>query len=135
MEKLIDKTTLRYFMVGIINTIVGTGTMFLLYNLGCSYYLSTASNYLIGGIVSYFLNKYFTFQSKGTSYKQILRFVINTALCWYISYSIAKPLMRWFLSNQSITVQENISMVVGMGLYICLNYLGQRFFVFRKPKV
>ena len=37
-QKLIDKTTIKFLIVGVINTIVGSGTMFLLYNLAhCSY--------------------------------------------------------------------------------------------------
>ena len=33
MRKLIDKTFLKFLLVGVINTLVGTGTMFALYNL------------------------------------------------------------------------------------------------------
>jgi hypothetical protein len=29
-------------------------------------------------------------------------------------------------------VQENGAMVAGMGFFVCLNYLGQRFFAFRE---
>ena len=31
--KLIDKTTIKFLLVGVINTIVGTSIMFLLYNV------------------------------------------------------------------------------------------------------
>ena len=31
--KLIDKTTIKFILVGIVNTLVGTGDMFLMYNL------------------------------------------------------------------------------------------------------
>ena len=64
-EKLFDQTVLRFLLVGVLNTLVGCGTMFLLYNLaGVSYWLSSAANYVVGGIVSFFLNKYFTFRQK-----------------------------------------------------------------------
>ena len=63
--KLIDKTTIKFLLVGVINTIVGTSIMFLLYNVGhMNYWVSSAANYIVGSIVSYFLNKYFTFQNK-----------------------------------------------------------------------
>lgn len=131
MRKLLDKTLLKFLMVGVINTLVGTGTMFALYNLvGFSYWVSSAANYLVGGIVSFFLNKYFTFQNKISSFRQVLLFAANTALCWLISYGIAKPLVLLLLSVQSVAVQENIAMLTGMCLYTGLNYLGQRFIVF-----
>lgn len=133
MRRVIDKTLLKFLLVGIINTVVGCGAMFVLYNLaGCSYWLSSAANYLIGGIVSYVLNKHFTFGSHRRSATQILLFAANTFLCWLIAYGAAKPLVLHLLSAQNPSVQENIAMLVGMALYVVLNYLGQRFVVFRK---
>lgn len=132
MIKFIDKTTVKFLMVGIINTIVGTSVMFLAYNLlGFSYWTSSAANYVIGSIVSYFLNKYFTFQQKERSVKTVFKFVINITLCYLLAYGIAKPLVRLFLSGWTVTIQENGAMVCGMGLFVVFNYLGQRFFVFQ----
>jgi len=132
MRQFFDKTTLKFLLVGIVNTVVGCGTMFLLYNLvHCSYWLSSAANYLIGSIVSYFLNKHYTFRNRTRSLKQVLLFAANTIVCWLISYALAKPFILWLLTRQSVALQENIAMVVGMVLYTGLNYLGQRFFVFR----
>ncbi len=132
-RKLFDKTVLKFLIVGIFNTLVGCGIMFLLYNLaGCSYWFSSAANYVIGSIVSFFLNKYFTFQKKEWSWKQVGKFALNVAVCYFLAYGAAKPLVLHLLSGQAIQVQENIAMLVGMCLYTGLNYLGQRFFAFQK---
>ena len=130
--KLLDKTMLRFLLVGLVNTAVGCGTMFLLYNLaGCSYWLSSAANYVIGGIVSFFLNKYFTFQSRVWSWRQVWRFALNVAVCYLIGYGLAKPAVRLLLDRCSVKVQENVAMLTGMCLYTGLNYIGQRFFAFK----
>lgn len=132
-HKLIDGTVVRFLLVGVINTLVGCGTMFLLYNWAhCSYWLSSAANYIIGGIVSFFLNKYFTFRKKEWSWKQVLKFAVNVAVCYLLAYGFAKPLTMRALAGQSLWLQENVAMFVGMCLYTALNYLGQRFFAFRK---
>ena len=132
-RKLIDRTVPRFLLVGVINTLVGCGTMFLLYNLAhCSYWVSSAANYLLGGIVSFFLNKYFTFRKKEWSWQQVVRFALNVAVCWLLAYGLAKPLVMHLLNGQSQWLQENTAMLVGMCLYTALNYLGQRFFAFRK---
>ena len=132
MSKWIDKTVLRFLLTGVINTLVGAGVMFLLYNLaGCSYWLSSAANYVVGGTVSFFLNKYFTFQNTERSWAQAARFVLTVGLCWLIAYGVAKPLTLRLLSARSESVQTNIAMLVGMGLYTVLNYFGQRFFAFK----
>ena len=132
-QKLIDKTVWKFLLVGVVNTLVGTGVMFLLYNLaGCSYWVSSAANYIVGGVLSFFLNKYFTFQKTQWSWAEVVKFAVSVALCWLIAYGAAKPAVMWMLSGQSKTVQENTAMLVGMVLYTGLNYLGQRFFAFKK---
>ena len=131
-QKLIDITTVKFLLVGVINTLVGTGTMFGLYNcLGCSYWVSSAGNYIVGSIVSYFLNKYFTFNSRKRSSGEIVRFVVNILFCYLIAYGVAKPLARLIFSGLTPTARDNIAMLAGMVFFVPLNYLGQRFFAFR----
>ena len=132
---LFDAKLLRFLIVGVINTLVGTAIMFGLYNLAhCSYWVSSAANYILTSILSFFLNKYFTFKNKDQSLKQVLRFAINIAVCYGLAYGIAKPLCRALLANASVSVRDNVSMLVGMVLFTGLNYLGQRFFAFKSEE-
>ena len=132
MSKLFDKTMVKFLLVGVVNTLVGAGTMFLLYNLAhCSYWISSAANYVVGGIVSFFLNKYFTFQNKDWSWGQVGKFIVSVSVCYLLAYGLAKPLTLHLLAGQSQSIQENVAMLVGMCLYTGLNYLGQRFFAFK----
>ncbi len=135
MAKIIDKTTIKFILVGVINTLVGTTVMFLSYNLlHLSYWISSAANYVIGSIVSYFLNKYFTFRNNEKSFKQVLVFALNIALCYFLAYGMAKPIIAYILRPFSKTVQENAAMLAGMCLFVGFNYLGQRFVVFKNKK-
>lgn len=130
--KSMDTTLLRFLLVGLVNTAVGCGTMFLLYNLaGCSYWISSAANYITGGIVSFFLNKHFTFRDHKRSWKQAVKFATSVIICYLAAYGLAKPIVCQFLSTQSVRVQENFAMLSGAGIYTMLNYLGQRYLVFR----
>lgn len=132
MKKFFDPSMLRFLLVGVVNTLVGAGIMFLLYNLaGCSYWLSSAANYIVGGVVSYFLNKYYTFKNTERSWKQVLRFALNVAVCWLLAYGIAKPLALRLLAGFDEKLQTNAAMLAGLCFYTALNYLGQRFFAFR----
>ena len=135
LSKFLDKTFLRFIIVGVINTLFGTAIMFVFYNVfGLSYWLSSASNYFFGSILSYFLNKYFTFQYKKRDWKVVGRFVLNISACYLIAYGAAKPLVRALLSGASSTIQENVAMLCGMCLFVALNYLGQRFFAFKSEE-
>lgn len=130
---LVDAKLLRFLIVGVINTLVGTAIMFGLYNLaGVGYWPSTAANYVLTSILSFFLNKYFTFRNHEQSWSQVLRFVINIAVCYLLAYGIAKPLCLRLLAHASVTLRDNVSMLVGMVLFTGLNYLGQRLFAFKE---
>lgn len=135
MKKLIDITTLKFVLVGIINTLVGTGVMFLLYNVfHTGYWVASASNYIVGSIVSYLLNKYFTFQNKEKSFKMVILFILNISVCYLLAYGIAKPCAMALLGGFSQGTQENVAMLIGMVLFVVLNYFGQRFLVFKKKE-
>ena len=135
MKKIIDKTMYRFAIVGVVNTLVGAGVMFLLYNLfGTGYWIASASNYIVGSIVSFFLNKYYTFNSKGKTVKELILFTANIIACYFIAYGIAKPLCYRIIGGMDTTFQDNIAMFVGMCLFVVLNYFGQRCIVFKKDK-
>ena len=76
-----DWTFLKFIMVGVVNTIVGTTIMFVFYNVfHLSYWVSSASNYFFGSIVSYLLNKNFTFRFRERGLWSLLRFTLNILL-------------------------------------------------------
>lgn len=133
MRKYIDASMYRFLIVGIINTIVGTAIMFGLYNFtSASYWFASGMNYFLTSILSYFLNKYYTFQHKGETWRSMIRFTLNIAVSYLIAYGLAKPIVLFLLKDMALTVQENIAMLVGMILFTFINYFGQRFFAFKK---
>ncbi len=136
MKKLLapflDPAFARFLLVGVVNTLVGSGVMFGLYNLaGCGYWFSSAMNYVAGSVVSYALNKRFTFRRRGGGARQALRFALNIAACYAAAYGAARPLARLLLAGAPERVRENVAMLFGMCIFTALNYLGQRLLVFR----
>lgn len=136
MRKGLEKNTmLRFALVGVVNTLVGTAIMFVVYNLAhCSYWASSAYNYVLTSILSFFLNKFFTFRNCESSIWQAVRFAVNVVVCYLLAYGVAKPLCYWLLDGALQTVRDNVSMLMGMCLFTVLNYLGQRFFTFAPNK-
>lgn len=135
LKKLFTFEQSRFIVVGIMNTLIGTAAMFIAYNVfHMGYWLSSALDYIIGSIFSYFANKYFTFKSEKKSAKEVVRFVVNILVCYGLAYGIAKPAMGVLLADVelSVSIFEQISMIFGMCIFVVLNYFGQKFFVFRK---
>jgi len=109
--------------------------MFFCFNmLQMDYWVSSAMNYLCGGILSYFLNKKYTFEVEETSPKAIIRFAINLTVCYLLAYGVAKPLALYLFQGAGEKLQGNIALVIGMGLYVLLNYVGQRFWAFKQDE-
>ncbi len=135
IRQLLNKEILTFLVVGVVNTLFGTAIMFVLYNVfGCSYWVSSFCDYFFGSILSYFLNKHFTFHYQGTDWRSIVKFALNIVVCYLIAYSLALPLTRHALQDMhfSKTIVENIAMLVGTVLFMVINYIGQKFFAFRK---
>lgn len=142
LKKLFDPTFFRFILVGVVNTLVGYGVMFGLYNLAglhtwgdAGYWVSSAANYIVGSVVSFFLNKHFTFRNREKGAGVVARFVVNISVCWLLAYGLAQPVMEKLLAGLGLTeqLQGNLTMLAGSGLFVVLNYLGQRFFAFRAP--
>lgn len=157
IKEVFDKKFGIFLIIGVINTIVGFGIQFLLYNLinwepvnqaaisslpdsvymiakDTGYWVSTALNYILASILSYHLNKRFTFKYKGDTGKSALRFALSISVCYLIANGIAKPLISYVMSGFGEQMQGNMAMLLGGGLFVILNYFGQRFFAFRETE-
>lgn len=131
-SKLLDASVWKFLLVGVGNTLLSMVLMFALEGLG--YWPSTAIAYVAGAVLSFFLNRHFTFHSEETMGRSAVKFALNVAVCYLLAYGIAQPVME--LIPQPVFVPSlwwgRLTKLVGMGLYTVLNYFGQRFFAFQK---
>ena len=133
LKKYFDIKFFKFIIVGVVNTIFGTAIMFCAYNIfNLGYWISSALNYILGSILSYFLNKYFTFQNKSKDVRTIFKFALNICVCYFVAYGIAKPVVKYVFSGFNGNFQDNLSMFVGMCIFVILNYIGQRNFAFKE---
>lgn len=134
LKQFLSREFLTFLVVGVVNTLFGTAIMLVLYNVfGCSYWVSSFCDYFFGSILSYFLNKHFTFHYQGTDWRSIVKFALNIIVCYLIAYSLALPLTRAALESLHLStpVVENVAMLVGTVLFMVINYLGQKFYAFK----
>lgn len=138
MKKLLalfDVKMWKFLLVGLLNTLVGDGLSFLLINLtDMGIWLATALPMALASVMSYFLNKHFTFKNTETGWRPAVRFALNIAMCYVVAYGIAIPLMQWALSTADPALRDNVAKLAGMVLFTGFNYLGQRLFAFRDKK-
>lgn len=118
--------TLRFGLVGILNTIVGYGTYYIFVKLNINYVLSSLMSQIIGVTHSYFWNKYFTFKSKSKSLLEIYRFISVYVFTFLINIGILS-----FLIEKIYIGKEEAGFIAMMAVTI-LSFIGHKFWSFNK---
>ena len=133
-NKFLDASIPKFLLVGVGNTLLSAVLMILLEGLG--YWPSTAIAYLAGAVMSFFLNRRFTFHSQAEVGSSAVRFALNVAVCYILAYAVAQPLGGIILGAAGVSGiwLERLTKLGGMGLYTVLNYFGQRFFAFQNEE-
>lgn len=140
------KQGLRYLSVGVINTLVGTGTMLILLAMGLSYWPATALGFSLGVLTSFILNRAFTFSYQGETHAAFIRFLLVTLVGYLVAFSLAPLLLSALWSRLSpsfsfviLAVDTNdtqvfhmISALVGTVLYTGMTFVGHRVWTFKK---
>ncbi len=125
---------IRFLLVGIVNTSVGMGLMYLLIHIaGFGYWAATAIGIAVGSCVSYMLNRTFTFGSKKQHASSIVRFILVILVCYFVAYFLGEKIVHLFLKQLDVRREwliDDLAVLFGTGIYTIFNYFGQRNFVF-----
>jgi putative flippase GtrA len=103
--------------------------------IGLDYWVSTFIGNTVGVAVSYMLNRSYTFHSNVNWFRGLVRFTVVCLSCYFIAYGIGKVLAERYLtilfSRADHLLLDNMAILAGMVLYTGLNYIGQKYIVFR----
>lgn len=132
--KWIDRSLISFLIIGLGNTVLSLTIQLVLYSwAGAGYWISSGLAFVIASVSSFYLNRKFSFQSQGSLSGDGVRFALNIAVCYLLAYGAAQPMVQaffqWFPSPLMV-YHGQLALLLGNGLFTCLNYLGQRLFVF-----
>lgn len=134
------RETLSYAIVGVTSTLVSFALQFVFATVFLLDYLpSSILSFLLSSPISFFLNRKFTFKAgKLPLGKNILRFYIIVIPCFLLSYFVLHPATALFFARLNLSWSEQYityaELIVANCIYIVINYLGQKFFTFKKDK-
>ena len=114
----------KYLLVGVVNTLIGFGFIFLFVFLGLEAELANLLGYCIGITCSYFLNKYFTFKARAKN--DFLKFILSMVLAYGVNLLVLIVCFR-FLSWDIYLSQ----CLAGVS-YTLVGFLLSKGFVWRK---
>lgn len=133
LETCLKRTNsfVRFLLVGIVNTAVGLSVMFMLMNVfHVSYWFSTFIGNGTGAVVSFGLNRVFTFKSDVSLKKGGLLFTSVIILCYFASYSTSSWISKQIHTMFPVS-QQDLAVFLGSCLYTATNYIGQKYIVFK----
>lgn len=123
--------------------ILGTATDFVIYwclHHYLPYSISKTISFILGSCVAYLLNKFITYQQKQHSTSEIIRFTILYGSSMAINVAVNSAsimLLRHILMTLPIITLQMIivlSFVIATGVSTIINFIGQRFWVFKRSK-
>lgn len=122
---MIKSKFFRYLVIGIFNTIIGYGIIFIMMAIGILPEIANIIGYIIGIIISYFLNKIYTFKTKVKCKKEFFRF----ALCMACSYII--NLIVLIIMHRYFGIDKYIATIVAGIFYTISGYIFSKYFAFK----
>lgn len=117
---------LRFATVGVLNTLLGYAVIFLcMYVLGLGAVTSNVAGYAVGLLVSFVLNRTFTFRSTSAALPEALRFLVIFVLAYLANLGVLVVLTR------QLHVHEGLSQVLAGAVYFMLSFALSRYYVFK----
>ncbi|TLD83887.1 GtrA family protein [Helicobacter sp. MIT 11-5569] len=119
------KQLLLYGIIGIFNTFIGMGTIFLLTYLGTRAELANFLGYILGIYCSYYLNSRFTFKANSNT-KGLIKFFLTMGIAYLINLIVLILCFRILLLN------VYIAQFLACLSYTIFGFLLSKIFVFNK---
>lgn len=120
----------RFLVVGFANTVLGYAVIFgCMYLGGLTPESSNVVGYLVGLLVSYFLNRHFTFRSVQRRGTEFVRFVVVFITAYTANLIVLVVFVR------ALGTHAAVSQVIAGVIYIGVAYLLNKHYVFHSTKV
>jgi len=119
----IKKELKRFLVAGVGAVCADLFTYYIMVNF-LQYDIAKTISFILGTIVAYILNKYWTFEKYERSYKEVVKFGLLYTFTLGANVMTNKIVLK-------ITDALLLSFLVATGVSTVLNFIGQKWWVFR----
>lgn len=117
---------LRFATVGVVNTLIGYTVIFgCMHLLNMGPVISNVLGYMTGIVISFVLNRHYTFRSKAAAWPEALRFGVFFGAAWLLNLGVLIGLTRF--TNVGPSIAQLVAGIAYFGAFFVLSKL----FVFR----
>ncbi len=127
-KKFISQT-LKFAVVGVLNTIIGYGIYYLLLKLNLYYIFALLIAHILGAVNSYLWNKYWTFASKKKSFVELLRFIS----VYIVTFISNLALLAIFV--EKLMIDKAIGGFLSLMIVTILSFFGHKLWTFSKINI
>ncbi len=117
------RTFWRFIAVGVANTALGLTFIYAARALGLGEVAANAMGYAMGLMLSFGLNRQWTFCQRGPLLPHALRFAMVMLLAWLVNVAVLLELMRWGVT--AVLAQAGAVLP-----YTLISYMGCRHWAF-----
>ncbi|MCX2717537.1 GtrA family protein [Helicobacter sp. MIT 21-1697] len=121
-----QKASIMYLGIGIINTCVGYGVIFALIFYGIMPEVANVIGYGVGFVLSYFLNKTFTFASPSSHKRDLPRFAFAMGVAYLGQFLVMSFAYRFLALN------PYFAQIIGGAVYVCIGFVISKCWVFKQ---
>jgi putative flippase GtrA len=119
---------LRYAAVGLLNSIVGLAAIYAAASLlKFGDVASNAFGFAVGFVLSFVLNKQWTFRFQGSRARSITLFALVVAASYLLNLGVL------LIVTLRLGVPAFLAQLLGMATYAIASFLGARYIAFRGP--
>lgn len=126
-RKFSAKETMKFIVGGSSAVLTDFTTYYLMLYLGVYVAYAKCVSYILGAIVGFVINKIWTFESKKFKFEEVWKYVVL-----YLVSALANTLVNQFILY--IVNVKIIAFLVATGFSTIMNFLGQKFIVFKKDE-
>ena len=124
-RKFSAKETMKFIVGGASAVLTDFTTYYLMLYLGVYVAYAKCISYILGAIVGFVINKIWTFESKKFKFEEVWKYVIL-----YLVSALTNTLVNQFVLY--LIGIKLIAFLVATGFSTIMNFLGQKFIVFKK---
>jgi putative flippase GtrA len=115
----------RYVAAGILSFAVDAGTLWVLYAVvGVPLWVATSAGFWLSFVVNFAANKYFTFDTRSNSGRQLVRYGVLVGINYLANLGIVTGFV-------ALGAPALLGKTIAVGVLTVVNYFAYRFWVFR----
>lgn len=115
---------IKFIIVGLLSTLVNFAVFSLSITVGILYFLAMPIGFMAGTLVSFFVNKVWTFEYTGTESRIKMHFALYT-------FSLLIGTLSIIFLVEIMLLSEKISFYLTLILTAATNFIGSKFWVFK----